>query len=687
MTHAAKKAEVLPIAAYRRSGKRLTKRALDDLARSGLTESDARKLRIAPMPFFGPTDGYRIPYFALDGSPTDYYRDRLFDNPNQKYNQARKSTPRAYFPPLLEQSWKEVARDTSAPVLIVEGEKKAAAGCKAGFPTIGIGGVDSWSAKKRMIPDLAAFPWKGRPAVIVFDSDVVRNATVRAARDRLGAALREKGAGVVAVDLPDDGKNKVGLDDYLVARGPKALAKLLRDGASEANLGARGERPTDAGNARRFAHAFRGKFLWCPDRKKWLVWVGTHWKEDDVGRVMQGAKEVARGIYAEAADCDKEERRAQIARWATQTESEARLGAMINLARDEPGMFILAHQLDADRYLLGCPNGTLDLRTGKLRAARPEDYITKQAGVPFDPTAKCPQWEKFLAEIFPKKDVAAFVRRAMGYTLTGDTGEQCLFFEHGGGSNGKSTKQEIQKAIMGDYAMQVKTETLMASRPRDGGAASSDVAALDGARCAMTAEPEEGARLSEAFVKLVTGQEKLRARRLFAEEFEFTPELKIWLAANHKPKIRGTDYAIWRRIRLIPYEVTIPEAKKVRNLADRILRDEGPGVFAWMVRGCLEWQREGLKAPPAVRAATEAYRLDMDVVRQWVDSHCERGEAFSVQASWLWEEFTRWARTVGERSTNQTDFGRRMTEAGLDKQKVGGTVKYMGIRLKTVAGR
>jgi putative DNA primase/helicase len=308
------------------------------------------------------------------------------------------------------------------------------------------------------------------------------------------------------------------------------------------------ENRTELGNARRLVRLFGHRIGYVHPWRRWLVYDGIRWAPDETGELERLAKETVLSIYREALAAESDTERSELAKWAARCESHAQLRAMIDLAASEPGIPAVPDELDADPWVLNVENGTLDLRRGLLRAHEPADLITKFAPVAWDPAAPAPAWAGFLERILPGDPALfGFLQRAIGYSLTGNTGEQTLFFLHGRGSNGKSTLLETLRALLGDYGMQADAGTFL-DRRRDG--ANNDLARLRSARFVAAIKAGEGQRLAEALVKTVTGGDTISARLLYSEFFEFRPQFKLWLAANHKPVIRGTDYAMWRRIPL-----------------------------------------------------------------------------------------------------------------------------------------
>jgi putative DNA primase/helicase len=435
---------------------------------------------------------------------------------------------------------------------------------------------------------------------------------------------------------------------------------------------------TDLGNAERFAAQHGEELRYCYPWGKWIAWDERRWRVDNTGEVKRRAKRTVRSIYGEATSIEDDARRREVGIHARKSEAGARIAEMIQLAASE--LPILPENLDRDPFLLNCINGTLDLKTGELHPHQRADLLTKLTPVEYDPAATCPQWNDFLHEIMGGSlELIGFLQRAIGYVLTGDTREQVLFMLHGAGANGKSTLLDVVLALVGDYGLQTDTETLMS---RKKGGPTNDIARLRGARFVSTVETEEGRRLAEVLVKQLTGGDTVTARFLHQEFFEFKPECKLFLATNHKPTIRGTDNAIWRRIRLIPFEVTIPSERQDKTLPAK-LRAELPGILAWAVKGCLEWQRFGLGTPKEVTRATESYRAEMDVIQAFIDDCCIEAPNAKASVKDLYNAYKVWCESSGEHPARKSDFGAKCQERGYHSDRgAGNRLEWHGVGLR-----
>jgi putative DNA primase/helicase len=506
---------------------------------------------------------------------------------------------------------------------------------------------------------------------ILYDAGATRSALVAALAERDEALGWRKYTGRADADI-----RYHEIVDELERNGRNGRVDIDGNGRGTTQP-AGGYNLTDLGNARRLVHRHGRNLRYCWLWRKWLVWDGKRWVKDDTGEVYRLAKETVSSIYQEAAAAPNDEARKELGKHATRSEAGARIKEMVDLARSD--VPVMPDELDASPDLLNTESGTIDLRTGELREHRREDLITKIAPTTYRPDAAAPTWEAFLKRVLPGEDLRAFVQRAVGYSATGDTSEQCMFINHGGGANGKSTFQEAIAAALGDYAMRAPTEMLLAKRS-DG--VPNDVARLKGARFVSASETEEGRRLAESRIKDLTGQDTITARFMKAEWFDFAPTHKLWLSTNHKPEIRGTDAAIWRRIRLVPWAVTIPPAEQDKKLPIA-LRHELAGILAWVVRGCLQWRREGLQAPDEVRKATGEYRAEMDVLAGFLVECCELDTGHWEYAKDLYECYKRWCDENGERPEPQRKFGGRLGERGFQRDRGGsrGAGIWRGVRL------
>jgi putative DNA primase/helicase len=440
---------------------------------------------------------------------------------------------------------------------------------------------------------------------------------------------------------------------------------------------------TDLGNAERFAKQHRNDLRYCADRNKWLVWDRSRWRIDATGQVIECAKETARSIYDEAKNIDNTEESHKTAQWAFRSQSQARISAMISLAQTEPGMAVVSADLNADPWLLNCENGTIDLHSGDLRPHRREDLITKLVPVEYDPGARHPLWERFLDEItdgdVEKKD---FLQRAAGYSLTGDTSEEVLFFVHGPAASGKSTFMEAIKRTLGDYAMTADFDSFV-KRRRDSGGPRSDIARLATARLVASIEVDRGEKLAEGLVKGLTGGDTITSRFMYEEYFEFRPPFKLWLVANHKPAVDDDDDAMWRRIIRVPFDHVIPKERRdptvKKSLCDPT--EAGPAILAWAVQGCLDWQRLGLRVPHAIEEATEAYRLEMDPLQDFVSDCCVLTPLAWTTSAQLREAYDRWLAETGQRRLTDREMTHRLRLRDCTPEKRCGMRGWSGIGL------
>jgi putative DNA primase/helicase len=436
---------------------------------------------------------------------------------------------------------------------------------------------------------------------------------------------------------------------------------------------------TDAGNGRRFADLYGEETRYCHNWDQWFIWNGTRWLKDENGEAQRRAKETARTIYAEAAASLDEYSRKRLAAHAKQSERASAIRAMLFLAQSESKIAIKPSDFDRDLWLLNVKNGTINLRTGELEPSNREHLITKVAPVEYSPKAKCPQWEKFLFQIMSKdREMISFLQRAIGYSLTGDTTEQKFFFLFGSGANGKSTFLNIIREMLGDYAVQAAPELLVAKQVSSH---PTELADLQGSRFVVAVEIEEGKRMAESLVKQVTGGDMIKARKLYQDFSEFAATFKLFLAANHKLTVLGDDHGIWRRVLLVPFTVTIPEAKRDTKLLEK-LRKELPGILAWAVRGCLDWKEQGLMPPAEVQNATASYKSEMDTVESFLNDQCVIASKEKVKVTDLFTAFIHWCGKNGQQSRlNRNDFSTRLKNRGYKSKREGKGYMWLGLGL------
>lgn len=583
----------------------------------------------------------------------------------RKYVQPKGHGVRLFFPPGLLASERQ-RRDANLSLLVTEGEKKTLSAEAYGMLCVGLSGVSCWSARrgrKRVLhDDWQHLELRGRRVFLVFDSDATTNIRgVRAEEKKLAKALRGAGANPHVVRLPEgpDGA-KWGLDDFLVHRGAEALRDLCRKAkpaaeqrqAAATTAPAAGTAMTDLGNAERLAQRHGGDLRYVPAWRSWLRWDGVRWARASEEEITGLAIDTARSIYEEVAAAGKRGDRDQadaLLQHAKRSESSSALTNMVRVARALEGVSIDVDDLDANPWLLCCPNGVLDLRTGDLREHRREDLITRCSGVDFDPEATSDTWERFVADVVQgDPDFLAFLQVSAGYALTGDTSEERMWLVQGPGGTGKSTFLEALRGVLGDYACTAEFATFT-RRDRNDHGPRPDVARLAGARLVVASEGEDSQRLSEALVKNVTGGERITARFLYGSDFEFRPQFKLWLATNHEPHVRHDDSGIWRRLLHLPFTREIAEEQRDPKLKAELVDVErsGAAVLAWAVRGLARWREEGIRVPESVRQSTAAFRDSQDVLGEFLSEKCVLLERAVTATKDLKIAYKEWRTEVG----------------------------------------
>jgi len=436
-------------------------------------------------------------------------------------------------------------------------------------------------------------------------------------------------------------------------------------------------RYTDAFLAEHLAQHLVGKALYWRDAGKWLIWDGLRWSAEVPGGIVHIVKGLIKTILGQIANADDMEPvdRAKNFRAASQCEYVRRMDNLIVSLSQIPELIVRSWQLDANPMLINCINGTVDLSSGTLKQHERSDNITKLCKIKFQLDAICPVFDKFLIQIFNKNnELINYVQRLAGYCLTGSTDEQVMAFFYGTGRNGKTTLINVLLNLLSEYAVTAQADLLM-QRSREG--ANNELARLRGSRFVAVNEVEEGSKLAEAQLKTLTGGDTVTARFLYQEYFEYVPQFKLILVGNHKPKIRGRDNGIWRRIHLVPFEVTIPLAECDPMLPVKLMQ-ESSGIFSWAVQGCLEWRRHGLQAPKLVLDATAQYRNAEDHFNSWINECCERDANGAATPESLLTSFVTY---TGWNHITATKLGLLLTEEGFQKHNSGSARLWLGIRV------
>lgn len=429
---------------------------------------------------------------------------------------------------------------------------------------------------------------------------------------------------------------------------------------------------SDVGNAERIIDLYGGIIRYDCIRDRFFIWNGCCWQIDISNSIYKLAKKTLRRFMAEIdsldakGDTSLEDMKKKLKSFAVKSENDSRIRAMVNQLKSQPE--IMMGDCDSDIYLLNLKNGTLDLRTGILEKHRKEDYITRIVDIEYDEKALCPNWMEFLDKVFMgDKDMIDFVQTSVGYSITGSQKEQCFYMLHGNGANGKTTFLNTIKMITGDYSDYLKASSLMTRQFDDG--ARGDLAKLQGKRFVCSSELNEGQYFDESLLKCLTGGESIPVRFLYGEEFNLKPMFKIWVSTNERPRIRGTDLGIWRRVRLIPFLYTFTEEERNKDFMEQYIIPELPGILNWVVKGCLKWQKEGMTIPQKSLAEAEDYRDEMDVVQRFLDENCITGDIYTIKVGDLYQRFSAWCGKSGDRPVTSIKFGKKLKEKGFEQCK------------------
>ncbi len=570
-----------------------------------------------------------------------------------------------------------VAADPDRLVYIVEGEKDADALVDRGqVATCNAGGATKWKA----VADMAKKVLAGRSLVVIADADKPG----RAHAEQVAASLHGVADIVRVIEMPGGHSD---VSDFFGAGGTVEHVETIaadtnpwerpprqdheepqRDTGDDLPKGV--EPCSDLANAHRLRRSHGPELRFCR-ALGWLAWSGKCWTADETGEVMRRVHRTAQGMRVAAAESltkaerSRNEDEIKIAKrsysWAVSSQNGPRLEQMVKNAKVLDGIATTTAVFDGHDNLFPAANGTFDFETGKLGRHERKHMLTRCSTVAYDPDAESLVFRDFLDRIFEgNTELIRFVQRFVGYSLTGSTAEQVFTILYGAGANGKSTLLEALRYIWGDYAANTSADTLMVSR--HGRGPDNDLARLRGARLVTASESGEARQLDEERVKRITGGDTVTARLLYHEPFEFVPQFKLWLATNSRPRIKGTNHAIWRRVMLIPFNVTIPKAEQDHALSAK-LRSEASGILRWAVEGELERRRMGgLHPPPDVLQATEDYQADENLVGRFVAECCVVADHASSRSARLYEAFVSWCRCEGEEHLTNKAFSTELAK-------------------------
>ncbi len=641
-----------------------------------VTDAEARALGITGAVDMG---GICFPYCDPVTGEMDTLRVRLDHppmkdgKPDGKYRCPKGRPRRLYFPPDAA----EKLEDLNVPIVLVEAEKSAlaltawAARTSPAILPFAMGGCWGWlqnnaPAKSTPLADLDYV--NGHPVIVMLDANASSNPDVQAAQEALVAELRRperKCPSVAAATLPQIvGVN--GPDDLIAQDDGDALMTEVLDAAAPADsLGSY----SDDALALRFTAEHGNDLRYVSAWNQWLAWDGQRWRRDDTLDIFSKVRAVCRTA---ADQCGKKQ-------VAQRIRSAQTVAAVERLARADRLHAATVDQWDSDSWLLNTPGGAVDLRTSAMRPAKREDYCTKISAS--TPGGECRLWLKFLADVTGgDRELQKFLQRMAGYCLTGVTDEHALFFLHGTGANGKSVFINTIAGILSDYAKTAPVETFTASTNESH---PTDLAGLQGARLVTATETEDGRRWAESKLKALTGGDPIAARFMRCDFFAYVPRFKLVISGNHRPGLRSVDEAMRRRMNLVPFNVTIPVAKRDAKLSER-LRAEWGGILQWMLDGCLAWQREGLQPPRAVTSATDDYMAAEDAMGRWISEHTAKAANARVGSSEAFHDWRRWAEAAGEYVGSAKRFSQSLEARGYSIFKGRAGNSFAGLRLRGV---
>ncbi len=597
--------------------------------------------------------------------------------PKGKYVSAYADRKSLYFPP---GAWEKL-QSQGTPIALVESEKASLAltawSQRTGIDVLAVALGGCWGWRGRIgkadgidghrvdvtgpIPDLDVCD--GRTIYVLLDANVGTSSKVKAARSALVQELQKRGCAVRVCNLPQiEGVN--GPDDFVAARGDDAMAKVFADAAaSEASS----EGFSDDALALRFTAKFGDDLRFTSLWGRWSKWDGHRWQPDETLSVY----DLARSVCRETADTCGNINVAQ------RINSASTIAAVERLARSDRHHAAAVGQWDSDPWRLNTTGGAIDLRSGELHPSDRLDYCTKSTSVA--PGGECPIWLRFLHTVTGGvMELQEYLQRVCGYVLTGSAREHALFFLYGLGANGKSVFVTTISGVLGDYSKVAPVESFTASQSESH---PTDLAALQGARLVTAIETEDGRRWAESKLKALTGGDRIAARFMRQDFFEYQPQFKLLIAGNHKPGLRTVDEAMRRRFHLVPFGVTIPADERDKQLPEK-LRAEWPGILQWMIDGCLAWQREGLNPPRIVVDATDSYMTSEDSLGTWIADRCDCSRALWTSTKALFESWKTWADAAGEYVGTQKRFSQNLEAKGYVPGRANQTRGFQGIGLR-----
>ncbi len=440
---------------------------------------------------------------------------------------------------------------------------------------------------------------------------------------------------------------------------------------------------TELGNKDRFIEQYGDKVRFIGELKRWVVWDGSRWTPSNQSRVHDMVTQTVKSIYIEARDCENDEGRKQLTSWALRSQNHKQINSILSLAAQDPKVNVSIQSFDTDPRKVSCRNGILDLATGEIVGATPDDLIMQQLSVSYNPNAKCPRWDQFIREVFlGDAELMRYVQRILGYALTGLTSEQCLFLAYGLGANGKSTLFETVLDIMGDYGGTMEFSTLL-NTSQTSVRTQEAIGKLKDKRYVIASETDSTKRFSEALVKKITGSDTLTGAALYGQSYDFRPTHKIFLQVNHKPGVKDASHGFWRRMRVIPFLKKFSDREKDTGLCETLAKEK-EGIFAWLVRGATAYLKDRFgDEPKVVTEATEAYKDENDILSKFIRECLVSEYGASVSVSDTYDAYKQWCYSNKVDVTPMQYFSSGMEEREIVKKKTNKSNVFSNLTLRS----